>query len=307
MHISLSDGLRPYGNTGAALALLLLCASCAPFRGYPVNPDDTDANLTSLEAGAASEKVKYLQASDPDTARTQRNRVVYTKMQVYEIYFTNFQQRLWGDNNFFSVGGDMAALILNGLGATTGSTTTKAALSAASGGIIGAKAAIDKDIYFQQTLPAVLAQMSANRDKIKSAIIDNLKQSDAAYPLAAAEIDLQVLERASSIPDAIQSITRVTTLNKALAAQAVEESRTGTFSKTDSAKQIRAWLNFGIDASGKPLKLNSANYTRLQKWVDINFPGLPVAQLLTDNSKSQALEAARQQAILDLQIPGISA
>jgi hypothetical protein len=286
------------------ITLLISVASCSPIRGYPANFQDNDETISRLKSSAETARSQYDSATDRSLLTTLRNRIVFDEMQICEIYFTDFQARLWADNNIFSTGSDLVVLILTGLGATTGDATTKAALSAASAGIVGAKGAISKDIYYQRTLPAILAQMSANRDKVKASILDSInKKDDVQYPLAQTEMDLQALQRASGIVDAVQSITNDATVNKAFAAAQVEAARQGTFSKSTTAQRIRAWLGFGIDpTTGKAYIPNPSNLDALQKWVDVHLPGLPVAQLLTDAPSAQ-LENSRAQAIHDLMIP----
>lgn len=290
----------------ALISVLAVCAACSPLRGFPDNPDDNDQNIKDLQTLAVDAKAKYYASTDPATLKSLRNRVILSEMQIYELNFTEFQEKLWGDNNLFNASSDLTVLALTGLAATTGNATTKSALAAASAGIIGAKGAIDRDIYFQQTLPAVLAQMSANRDKIKATILNNLNKDDASYPLLQGEADLQVLVRASSIPDAIQSITQTATSNKIAAAQEVELSRTSSFSQSTSAQQIAAWIGFGHDSKGKAYMHNPTNLGKLQAWVDANLPGMPVRQLLNDAAKSQVLETSRQKAISDLNIPPLT-
>ncbi len=285
---------------GIALSSLL---SCAPIRGYPENPGDNDQTIDSLLAAATDTRIKYYQAASnpaatPAELKALRNRTVLGEMQVYEIYFTRFQARLWGDTNIVSVGGDLSILILNGLAATTGGAATKSALAAASAGIVGAQGAINRDIYYQRTLPAILAQMSANRDIIKAGILDALNtRDDSSYPLAAAEMDLQVLQRASGIADAVQNITLSATAQKAAAQALVDTYRTADFSTAASAQRIRAWIGFGQPS------FNQINLAALQNWVTANLPGLPVEKLLEDKPGSQVMEQVRQRAIADLHIP----
>ena len=94
---------------------------------------------------------------------------------------------------------------MGGLTATTGNATTKAALGAASTGIIGANAAINKDLYYQKTIPALLTQMEANRLKAKLLIIQGMTQPDSKYPLMQAYVDLDAYKNSGSIPAAISS------------------------------------------------------------------------------------------------------
>jgi hypothetical protein len=291
-----------------ARTLVLACSvtsatACSAIRGYPESPEDTDAAVARLSAAAEAARAQYEQATDIQIRTALRNRIVYAELQIQEILFTDFQARLWADNNIFTTGGDLIILILSGLGATTGDAGTKAALSAASAGIVGARGVISKDIFYQRTLPAILAQMSANRDLVKAAILDNMnKKDDITYPIAAAEMDLQVLQRASGIANAVQNITQTAVARKELAAAEVNAARQGTFSRAKTAMRIRAWIGFGVDPiTGVRLTPNSENLARLQRWVDDHLGGLPVQQLLDDTQLN--MEKYRQQAISDLNIP----
>ena len=140
-------------------------------------------------------------------------------MRAYEIAFGDFEQRLWSDTNVISTGGDLLVLALAGLGATTGSAATASALAAASAGVVGAQATVSKDLYYQRTLPALLAQMEANRDTIKLSLINGLKEADEKYSLFQADLDLEALQRASGISAAVTNITQQASTNQ-MAAQA---------------------------------------------------------------------------------------
>jgi hypothetical protein len=292
----------------SARKVILVClvssaTACGAIRGYPENPEDNDAAIGKLSASAEAARMQYEEAVNTQVRTALRNRIAYAKLQIQEILFTNFQSQLWSDNNIFNTGGDLVLLILSGLGATTGDATTKAALSAASAGIVGARGVISKDIFYQRTLTAILAQMSANRDRVKAVILDNLnKKDDVTYPIAAAEMDLQVLQRASGIANAVQNITQVAVTQKELAAEEVNAARQGIFSSAKTSMRIRAWVGFGVDPiTGIRYTPNPENLARLQKWVDDHVGGLPVAQLLDDTQLN--MEKFREQAISDLNIP----
>jgi len=129
-------------RTVVLACLVSSATACSAIRGYPDNSEDNDAAIARLSAAAEAARVQYDQAADPQVRTALRNRIVYAKLQIQEILFTDFQSRLWADNNVFSTGGDLVVLILSGLGATTGGAGTKAALSAASAGIVGARGVI---------------------------------------------------------------------------------------------------------------------------------------------------------------------
>ncbi len=298
---------RHYGTirvltlAGALLAL----NACAMLAGSPENIADNAQTIAALNSSIAADEVIYQKeeakgSTDPSKLKSLRNQVAFDQIQLSEIYFTRFQDRLWGDNNVVSTGGDLALLILNGLGATTGNSGTKAALAAASAGIVGAKGAISKDIYFQRTLPAMLAQMSANRDNEEAAIISNLNtKDDSSYPLSLVEIDLQRLQRASGMAGSVQSVTETAANNQSSASEHLSDTiRTGTFSTSSSAQRLEAWIGFG---PGRVF--NRTNFNALQAWVTKNDPDIPVMNLLDDAKNSTATEAARNSAIAALGLP----
>jgi len=298
------------------LAFIWIAAltSCASTGGYPHDPE-TDANLQVLEVNYFAPnsececkynklRLKYSEsklASDADLLKAMRDEIVLSRIHVYDIEFSRFQRLLAGSGNAVSVGGDLAVLTLSGLAAVTGGAAAKSALSAASGGIVGAQGSINKDLYYQKTIPAIISQMEANRAKVKLAIFEGLKLSDAEYSLQRAYVDLSELNDAGSIPSAISNITQASTEMKN---KAQDEIR-GTYATSASARRIRAWLH----PQGK-MDLN--RFKALDTWAKKNYPdlnqNLPLASLLaTEQASVQGydLEAIRRSAVTDptLNIP----
>ena len=210
MNIGRRGGLRT--RTRADFAVLACCGllvACAPIRGYPNDPEDTDATLTALAPyfNGIAEK-DYLTTTDATLRIAKRNGIVFARLRGYDIAFADFEKRLYGDANAVTLGSDLVGLVLAGLTATTGNAATKSALGAASAGVIGAKSAIDKDLYYQKTIPALLAQMEADRLTAKLPIVAGLRLSDADYPLMQAYIDLDAYKNAGSIPAAINAVNK---------------------------------------------------------------------------------------------------
>ena len=210
MHIGCQLGLVRQAIVGLTIfGWFGLLAGCAPILGYPKDPEDTDATLAALAPyfnGVA--ETDYLATADPALRATKRNAIVLARMRGYDIEFSDFERRLYGDGSAVSLGSDLVGLVLGGLTATTGGAATKSALGAASAGVIGAKSAIDKDLYYQKTVPALLAQMEADRLKALLPVTVGLKQSDADYPLMQAYIDLDAYKNAGSIAAAINAVNQ---------------------------------------------------------------------------------------------------
>ncbi len=211
-------------------ACTCLLSACASIQGYPADPENTRATLRNLAPYFDGTEEKNYHALDPsaDTARTQkRNEIVFARMRGYDIEFSNFERQLYGYSNTTSVGTDLIGLALGGFTATVGSAATKAALGAASTGVLGANTAINKDLYFQKTIPALITQMEANRAKKQLAIFQGLSQPDSKYSLMAAYSDLDAYRTAGSIPDAIGSITQDAANAKQAADNDITFVRTG--------------------------------------------------------------------------------
>lgn len=212
---------------GLSLASLAVLTGCSSLEGYARRPDDpayiTAKRSTYFSSNAQSSREQdYIDETDPIKRRTIRDEIVYARMDVIEFDFDNLERELNSAGNGISLGGDLAVLVANGIGATTGGKQTKATLNAISGGIVGAQGTINKDLYYQKTLPALLSQMEANRDRVKAEILAGLARPDAEYPLGAAQLDLRRLVRAGSIPASVGEITQKATADKHDAADQVQ-------------------------------------------------------------------------------------
>jgi hypothetical protein len=177
-------------------------------------------------------------------------------MNAYESSYSDFKRRLNGDANTLNLAVDLSVLGLAGVAATTGSIATATALAAASAGIIGAKGAINTDLYFQRTLPAMLAQMDASRARAKVPIVTGLRRSNAAYPLAVALIDLDALRDAGGIPTAIAGLTQ-----QAEAGKAAAELELSGFNTTRAATCLQNFID-RPDPEGHANKMRVASAAR---------------------------------------------
>lgn len=295
MHIRGRGGLL--GRIIAALAISVWCGllvACAPLVGYPNDPENTDATLTRLTPYFdGTRESDYFKPSNTSQERAAiRNEIVLARMRAYDIEFLDFEKRLYGDGNSVTLGGDLVALALTGLVATTGNAATKSALGAASTGVLGAKAAIDKDLYYQKTIPALLAQMEADRLKALLPITAGLKLSDADYPLMQAYIDLNTYQSAGSIPAAINAVNT----NASNAKDALQALRSTPFVEDTFSQRLRVF----IWPTGIASPPDQSNLGKVRQWMSTHeLVGVPVAVLLNSGS----LTNQRKQAVSDLSVP----
>jgi hypothetical protein len=101
---------------------------------------------------------------------------------------------------------------------------------------LGAQAVINKDLYYQRTIPALLTQMEANRSKAKLAITKGLGQPDAEYSLMQAYLDLDIYKNAGSMANAISSVTQAAGDAKDAADQEIVIQRQPNYIATGPAR-----------------------------------------------------------------------
>jgi hypothetical protein len=271
----------------SALAASFL-TSCASVQGFPSDPSDSSTVLLSLQKYFTSDiEDQYYDAPNDEVRRRLRDRIVLGQMRGYDIQFANFQREIYGNSNLVSTGGDIVVLATNAVATVTGGEVTKAALAAGSAFMVGTQGAISKDLFYQRTIPALLAQMEANRTDAKTTIVLGLKQSVADYSLAQAYVDLEALRNAAGIPSAISNVTQAASEAAQSATKQLQEATIGQFSTTSSAVTLRAWI-----------KKSPANWSILTGWITQRFGANKVA---TESFLILSVyEAARQMAIKNL-------
>ena len=215
------------------LALVLVplgLGACSSLRAYPNRSGDLDTELKQLDKFHAPTILEEYEKK-PDAAAKQafRNEVVTARIRAIDLHFGVFQQALFREGVSTNILADWITLGLGGATATIGGATTKAALGAVSAGITGAKTSIDKNVYFEKTMPALLAQMIASRKVASARIQEGLTRAAGLYPLNQALIDLEDYYNAGTIPGAAALIIEQAGATAKKADEVQLETRTKAF------------------------------------------------------------------------------
>lgn len=194
----------------------LLLTACASLRGsaQPILPLQT-----RLEAATQFKEADALQAfyAPTDGPRGGRDRREYRDM-VAGIYlgaadarYEQFNAQLAREFRTTNTGSSIAVLIMNGVSVVSGQGAMRA-LAAGSAVVTGANASIDKNLFVDKSLQALLAAMDANRTSVKLRIRDGLRSLDAAeYSLRDVFDDIHDLEAQASVDVALQQLTTLAT------------------------------------------------------------------------------------------------
>ncbi len=228
MHVIDAAATRTWRLAAGAVAIGLL-SGCAPIVGFP---NDPAANSRLSSYYGPDSETAYDKAVGEEARRATRDMIVRHRLHGYDLEYSEFKRALASQGNIASVGGGLAVLTLSGIAATTGHLATAGAMAAATAGIVGAQGLINKELYFQKTLPALVAQMDAARDKIIASILTGLGRPDADYSLVHANMDLAKLKDAGSIEGAISTINEEANTAKAKAADAITTARDATYVMT---------------------------------------------------------------------------
>ncbi len=188
------------------LLLMAGMASCASYKGFPERVINPDVELNSLACHFSQIKIdQYNAAIDEATRFRIRNEIINGRLAAIDVRFSIFQRRLIEEGIDLNVGTDAVMLGLGAAGALVSGGTSKI-LSATSAAVIGMKESVDKNVFYKQTMPALFAQMVAQRKKVLVKIRTGLTKNSADYPLEEGFVDLGDYEYAGSIPGALASV-----------------------------------------------------------------------------------------------------
>lgn len=245
---------------GAALACglgsVLVCGmgGCNSTRhGYPKRALDEEAQLRSFETAydlteliAAYHKSVEEDGTSDDRTKA-RNKVIDGFLVLTDLHYASFVKGFSSRRKDFDTTADVAVLGLSGAGAVLDPSSTTRILAALSGGITGTKATVEKNYFYEKTIPILIASMNARREETLTAILNGRKESDDLYPLAQAWSDLSRYYFAGTFDGALQTIQTDSSNRQTLAETANNEVR-GVSTNPDPAARtardsVRRWLN----------------------------------------------------------------
>lgn len=251
----------------AAAATLL--SGCASVTGYPESPGDPKGELQSLKRTYyGADVVQHYNALRDDAARTAyRDEVVVGRERVIDLNYYAFRKHLLAGGNLTEVGTDWAVLALSGAGTTVASAGSKAIFAAIAGGLTGARGSVEKNLYYQKTIVALVGQMEAQRKQAKLKIEQGLAVSASRYSLTEALGDVDDYYEAGSIPSAVNGVSESAGVSVSVSKEAIAKIREKRISPTQvdgpapgltpdtpTDKQIRADIRKAtrkIDTDGK--------------------------------------------------------
>ncbi|HEY1962156.1 MAG TPA: hypothetical protein VGG69_07050 [Rhizomicrobium sp.] len=205
-----------------------------------------------------------------------RDEVIADCIKAIDGKYAAFKSDIQQESVLSNLIPDVLSLGLSG-GAALAKDETAKAFTQGSIFVAGAGKAINKDVYYTQTLPAVEATMDANRATIKAGIINSEKADATAanYTLDGAELDLLAYQNAGNLYLAIATLNKAAT-DTATSAQADVQSAQNTpyeqcLPTADVQARLLKVLNYikpHINGTDPGLRDNPTDRTTLDKVAD---------------------------------------
>lgn len=241
--------------------------------------------------------IKAIGDLDDAKAVKLRNQVIGVYVNAIDARYHEFRGDLSKNTRQTNLGLDLGAQGASTLGAVVrGSANEFSALAAL---LVGTRASVNKELFYERTLPAIVATMDANRLRARGAIISHLGDSITAYPLTLAFADLATYELAGNMDSAVNSLSAVASQAQAEEFRVYEDVIKSCKPVGDVAP-YRGALNRNFYALGDPDATTKAlvpeNLTALAKIAE-HFDVEPQAKATTaDEVKKQIVAINREMA-----------
>lgn len=218
-------------------------AGCASFSGMP-KPVLNIAAATTIPSDLQPDTaIMSLKDKTLDEQRLLRNRIIAVYVSAIDARYAEFRRLLAREVRGGNLGLDVAALGLGGLGSLAKGSANE--LAAASTFLTGSRSSLNKELYFEKTLPALIAVMDANRFKARGAILAHLRDPVDIYPVELAYADLANYELSASIDNAVQQLTTEAS-KKFEAEQSLYASLTASCDPDDKTEQVWGGINNAV-------------------------------------------------------------
>jgi hypothetical protein len=215
--------MRPILLVPALMSATLL-AGCASFNSMPdpvVTRAAADQMIQPIPVKTAIESMPaHIQAG---TGKAYRNSVIASYLAAADAHYLDFLRHLSRQAKGSNFGLDVASLGLSSISAIAHSAANELATAAAIA--TGTRSSLNKEVYFEKTLPAIISSMEARRLEVRAQIESRMKDDDVGeYTLEEGFADIMRYQMATTIDGAIQEMTSAAGQKEAAAAEKYKDA-----------------------------------------------------------------------------------
>lgn len=193
-------------------------AACSSMHGVPTRYQDATATVTAIKL--TPEDLAELVISE---SRIERNAIMHKAIAVIDLRFHELVRGLHGDRQDAAALTSYAGIGFNTAGTLVGNVVAKtnyAAAAAVSAALLGVA---EKQYYFEKTMPALVAAMSAARAAIEVKLRTGMQDDVGQYPGSLALAQLEEYFAAGTVLAAISQVTKAAEDDKVKQAIRVEQ------------------------------------------------------------------------------------
>ena len=230
----------------ACTFLMLVISGCVATSGFPERPEPINEKLVSLQGKyflPSKDVLAEYDQMEESGKRSYRDKVIHGRLLALDMQYGSFKQAIYEEGVSANLTIDTLGVVIGAAGAAVTGSDGSRVLSALSGGISGTGTAINKNLYYERTLPALLALMDAKRDEIRAEILAGMTLDHIAYPLGRALTDLERYLQAGSIPGAISEVLTTAGETKANAEAQISIVRADAFVNAKAQERIDSLLD----------------------------------------------------------------
>jgi len=288
---------RLLSKAAASLLLLALVATgCATGQrpGFPRQSYDEAKTIKRLEASFQEDVIidgYYRSGTTAEQRQALRDKLIDGRVALMDLNYQQFVASMSFHRQSIDTAGEFAELGANLATTIVGGAAAKTALGAVSAGISGAKLSVDKNFFYEKTIPVLVSAMEAQRKTVLVDLLTGRAKDDHEYSLAQAISDLNRYYFAGTFLGGLQSIQADAGAKQKDAEQWVVAY---AYNEDPAAKSIKAFL-----FPKGPKDPKSENVALLKKWFQTG--GVPSGTTVSEFLRQDRFKEQRMKALHEVQ------
>ena len=243
---------HPVARLLLAAALATAMGGCSSLRGAPVRYANSDEVVKAINL--TPEELATLQSA---TTEGERNHYQNKAIAIIDQRYNQFVRDLLADRADASTAQSGATLAASTAGAFVDSVAAKTNYALFAAGVTGAFGIVDRNYFYEKTVPALVAAMGAARANVLLRMRSGQAEPLGAYDGVAALADIEDYFSAGTFLSAISEITTRAESDKQLALREVRTMTVPTESEIARRRRLSQAI-LSIDEQGLANARNAA-------------------------------------------------
>ncbi len=226
--------------------------------------------------------------------RAARDKLITGRITLINLNYNQFIARFSVTKESLDFGTEVTQLGLSLATTAVGGAETKTILGAISSGVTGSKLAVDKNFFFEKTVPVLVTSMNAQRKVALAPILIGTTNNTDDYPLTRALTDLDAYYFAGTFVGALQAIQADAGAKESKAETNIVQIRDQIFVAQAAQNRISAVLD-GISA------LSDSAAIELEKTPPVKDPDIDKIVALRDPTNQRLTDGKVAKQMLKMQ------